>query len=67
MREIKLYKELQGNDWIPKIYWSGEEGDYKVMITELLGPNLKTLFCVCHNKFSLPTTLALANQLVIFY
>ena len=67
MYESKVYKQLQGTPGIPKFYWEGEEGDYKVMVTELLGPDLKTLLCICHNQFTLSTTLLIANQLVGFY
>jgi hypothetical protein len=58
-------KHLQGSFVVPKLYWAGTEGDYKVMVTELLGPSLESLFGICHKKFSLGTVLSLAEQLVI--
>ena len=49
---------------IPKLYWSGSEGEYNIMIMELLGPSLEDLFNYCKKKFSLKTTLMIADQMV---
>ncbi|KAM3071101.1 serine/threonine protein kinase [Clarireedia jacksonii] len=62
--EIDIYKELAGRAGIPKLYWSGEECDYNVMVFELLGPNLEDLFNYCGRQFSLRTVLMLADQLI---
>lgn len=50
---------------IPSIKWCGAEGDYNVMVMELLGPSLEDLFNFCSRKFTLKTVLLLADQMVI--
>lgn len=52
---------------IPSIKWCGAEGDYNVMVMELLGPSLEDLFNFCSRKFSLKTVLLLADQMVRLY
>jgi len=49
---------------IPTIKWCGAEGDYNVMVMELLGPSLEDLFNFCSRKFSLKTVLLLTDQMV---
>uniref|UniRef100_A0A1I8GA46 non-specific serine/threonine protein kinase n=1 Tax=Macrostomum lignano TaxID=282301 RepID=A0A1I8GA46_9PLAT len=62
--ESKIYKLMQGGVGIPTIKWCGTEGDYNVMVMELLGPSLEDLFNFCGRKFRLKTVLLLADQLL---
>ena len=59
--ETKLYRVIQGGVGIPNVHWYGIEGDYNVMVIDLLGPSLEDLFNYCKRKFSLKTTLMLAD------
>ena len=60
------YLYLFSSVGIPSIKWCGTEGDYNVLVMELLGPSLEDLFNFCSRKFSLKTVLLLADQLVSF-
>lgn len=62
--EAKLYRILQGGTGIPNIRWFGVEGDYNVLVMDLLGPSLEDLFNFCSRKFSLKTVLMLADQMI---
>jgi casein kinase 1 len=62
--EAKLYKLLQGGTGIPNVRWSGVEGEYNVLVMDLLGPSLEDLFNFCNRKLSLKTVLMLADQMI---
>jgi casein kinase 1 len=62
--ESKLIKLLQGGPGIPCVYWFGNEGNYNVMVMDLLGPSLESMFCFCDRKLSLKTVLMLADQMI---
>jgi hypothetical protein len=49
---------------IPGVRWFGVEGDYNVLVMDLLGPSLEDLFNFCNRKLSLKTVLMLADQMV---
>lgn len=62
--ESKIYRVLQGGYGIPGVKWFGSEGDYNVLVIDLLGPSLEDLFNYCNKKFTLKTVLMLADQMI---
>ena len=63
--ESNVYHYLyQPDKGVPKIYWSGVQDDYNVLVIEMLGPNLENLFNLCGRQFSLKTTLIIAQELI---
>jgi len=52
---------------IPRVYYFAVEGEFNVMVTELLGPNLEELFISCGSQFSLRTVLMIAEQTVNYH
>jgi casein kinase 1 len=62
--ESKIYKILAGSVGVPSIKWFGIEGDYSVLVMDLLGQSLEELFQQSSHKFSLKTVLMLADQLI---
>ncbi|XP_038696396.1 casein kinase 1-like protein 1 isoform X2 [Tripterygium wilfordii] len=62
--ESKLYRILQGGTGIPNVRWFGVEGDYNVLVMDLLGPSLEDLFNFCTRKLSLKSVLMLADQMI---
>lgn len=49
---------------IPQVTYYGIEGNKSVMIMDLLGPSLETLFNKCNKKLSLKTVLMIGIQMV---
>ena len=62
--ESKLYRVLQGGYGIPGVKWFGSEGDYNVLVIDLLGPSLEDLFNYCGKRLTLKTVLLLAEQMI---
>lgn len=65
--EARVYTSL-GRDvttvGIPRVKWYGVEGDYNVLVMDLVGPSLSELLDFCHGRFNLKTVLLLADQLI---
>ena len=65
--EAKIYKLLQNaqaGKASPPSDEYGVEGDYNVLVLDLLGPSLEDLFNYCGRRFGLKTSLMLADQLL---
>ena len=65
--ESKVYKLLnqtKGVIGVPQVKYVGVDGEFNVMVIDLLGPSLEELFTYCSRKLSLCTTLMIAEQLL---
>ena len=49
---------------IPNIYLYAEEGEYNIMVMDLLGPSLEELLEYCGKKFSRRTILLIGMEMV---
>lgn len=49
---------------IPRLRWFGQESDYNILVIDLLGSNLETLYLELNSKFTMQTILKLASQMV---
>ncbi|VDN96307.1 unnamed protein product [Rodentolepis nana] len=65
MIEARIYRILQGGFGIPTLKWWGREGDYNVLVMQLLGPSLEDLFNFCGRRFRLKTVILLADQILM--
>ncbi|KAI0988804.1 hypothetical protein GJ496_006919 [Pomphorhynchus laevis] len=64
LMEYKIYTVLNGSIGFPKALWFGTEGEYNVLVLDLLGPSLEDLFNYCSRRFSLKTVASLALQMI---
>lgn len=62
--EARVYKRLEAQKGIPRLFYIGQEGSYNVLVMQRLGDNLETLFNKCHRRFSLSTVLLLADKML---
>jgi len=49
---------------IPNIHWYGNQGNYNILVIDLLGPSIEDIFNAENRKFSLKTVAMLGDQLV---
>ena len=45
--EAQLYEKLKGQPGIPTMHWFGVEGEFSVIIMDIQGPSINTLFNFC--------------------
>lgn len=62
--EGKIYSALQGGIGIPSYFWYGSQGNYNILVIELLGSSLEVLFNNCNRLFTLKTALMLTDQML---
>eukprot|EP00099_Drosophila_melanogaster_P017756 NP_608697.1 uncharacterized protein Dmel_CG9962 [Drosophila melanogaster] len=62
--ESTVYNLLRHGMGIPMTYQFFSNRRHDVLVMELLGPSLETLFTMCNRRFSMKTVLMLADQMV---
>ncbi|VDN05259.1 unnamed protein product [Thelazia callipaeda] len=62
--EYDIYRNLKAEVGFPEAFWYGSQGDFNILVMELLGPSLEDLFNFCGGRFTLKTVLLLADQLL---
>jgi len=62
--ESKFLTHLKEIERIPKLIWVGQQGNYNILIMNLLGSSLKNLMELCQGKFTLATTLKISIQIL---
>lgn len=63
--EAKLYDKFKGVTGVPQLQWFGVEGEYTVMVLDILGPTVNNLFEFCNMKFDYKTIMWLASQMML--
>jgi len=52
---------LNDEQGFPRVHWFGVEGDYNVMVMDLLGPSIEDLAFYFKRKLSLKSVLMIAD------
>jgi len=60
-----MYKCLESDVLgVPEVKWFGSNEQSRILVMQLLGPSLETIFQSCHQRYSLISVLIIADQLV---
>ncbi|KAG4092603.1 kinase-like protein [Neocallimastix lanati (nom. inval.)] len=62
--EFKMYKYLSSIENIPRVYDFKTSETNQIMVMELLGPSVDSMFRYCGNKFSMKTICMLAKRMI---
>ncbi|EEB05392.2 CK1/CK1/CK1-G protein kinase Cki1 [Schizosaccharomyces japonicus yFS275] len=62
--EYRTYKLLVGTQGIPNVYYFGQEGLHNILVIDLLGPSLESLFDMCGRRFSVRCVALAAKQML---
>lgn len=62
--EYRIYSEMKDDEYFPHIYFHGKVDEYEVLIMDLYGDDLETLFNKCNRSFSIPTIQRLGWQMI---
>mmetsp|Transcript_35548 Transcript_35548/g.65851 ORF Transcript_35548/g.65851 Transcript_35548/m.65851 type:complete len:388 (-) Transcript_35548:151-1314(-) len=62
--EYQVYRAIEPAQGFPVVHWCGSAGRCNVMVMELLGSSLESLYVKCGRRFSMKTVLMLAIQLI---
>lgn len=62
--EARILKSLEKGIAIPKVYWSGVQNSSTYMVMDLLDQSLEDKFKLCMRRFTLKTTLMIADQII---
>lgn len=61
--EAGVLKAMEGKVGFPQVYWYGTEGNYNILVSDLLSESLEKLI-EKYNRFSLPTVVTCGFQMV---
>ncbi|KAG4106983.1 kinase-like protein [Neocallimastix lanati (nom. inval.)] len=62
--EYAIYQRLYGVEGMPKVLYFGQKNTENIMIMELLGPSIESLFNICERHFSIKTVCMIGKQLL---
>jgi len=62
--EYAIYQRLFGVEGMPKVLYYGNRGTENIMIMELLGPSIESLFNICERNFTVKTVCMIGKQLL---